>query len=259
MHDTFFTFRGCFAAEEYQITRLQVGEIGCNVYMLAHISLLGSITWNNDVVHEKYGAHETAAIHTFRWSSRPKIRYSHHCVRRTNNIGRILLQAGPPFLLRHGYGFGDVTLTAVGIGHFVEGSFAPFPFQTVACRNVRNRLWGLARFGIYKTVMSRHYNLFRAVPCSHFFFCHGMYTYAVHPGDIIVGSLNTYPAVALQHTHGHSHQALRHHFRWEIRGYAQVCHRDIDNAVRFAFQILPVGKHFETIHYGISFFCQFFQ
>lgn len=52
VYDPFFTFWSCLAAEEYQIARLQVGEIGCNVYMLAHISLLGSITWYNDVVHK---------------------------------------------------------------------------------------------------------------------------------------------------------------------------------------------------------------
>lgn len=81
--------------------------------MLAHVCLLGSIPRNDDVVHEKNGAHEAATIHPFGGSASPKIRDAHHAMRRGYNAGGILLQGGTPFLLRHGDGFGDISLTAV--------------------------------------------------------------------------------------------------------------------------------------------------
>ena len=59
------TFRSCFTAEEYQIARLQIGKVGRNVNMFTYVSLLGSVTRDNDVVHKKYSTHESAAIHPF--------------------------------------------------------------------------------------------------------------------------------------------------------------------------------------------------
>ena len=107
--------------------------------------------------------------------------------------------------------------------------------------------------------MSGHNDLFRLVPRSHFFFGHRMYTHTMHPSDIIVGSLDTHPAIALQYAHWHPHQTLRHHFRRKIRSDTHICHRHIDNTAGFAFQPLHIGKQFKTVHYGIAFSCQFLQ
>mgnify|MGYP007129175503 CR=1 FL=1 len=80
---------------------------------------------DDDVVHEKNGAHEAATIHPFGGSASPKIRDAHHAMRRSYNAGCVLLQGCPPFLLRHRDGFGDISLAAVGISHLIKGTFVP--------------------------------------------------------------------------------------------------------------------------------------
>lgn len=129
MYHTFLAFRRRLAPEENQIARLEVTEIRSDIDMLAHVCLLGSIPRNDDVVHEKNGAHEAATIHPFGGSASPKIRDAHHAMRRGYNAGGILLQGGTPFLLRHGDGFGDISLTAVGISHLIKGTFVPSHFR----------------------------------------------------------------------------------------------------------------------------------
>ena len=144
MYHTFLAFRRRLAPEENQIARLEVTEIRSNIDMLAHVCLLGSIPRNDDVVHEKNGAHEAATIHPFGGSASPKIRDAHHAMRRGYNAGGILLQGGTPFLLRHGDGFGDISLTAVGISHLIKGTFCPLPLQAVSGSNIRDGLRCLA-------------------------------------------------------------------------------------------------------------------
>ena len=85
-----------------------------------------------------------ATIHPFGGSASPKIRDAHHAMRRGYNAGGILLQGGTPFLLRHGDGFGDISLTAVGISHLIKGTFCPLPLQAVSCSNIRDGLRCLA-------------------------------------------------------------------------------------------------------------------
>ena len=66
MYHTFLAFRRRLAPEENQIARLEVTEIRSDIDMLTHVCLLGSIPRNDDVVHEKNGAHEAATIHRVR-------------------------------------------------------------------------------------------------------------------------------------------------------------------------------------------------
>ena len=92
VRDAFFAVGCGFATEKDEVSALHVGEIRGYFNAFAYISLLRRISRDDYIVHKKHCPDQTAAIDSFRRSSRPQIRDSDHCIGGLNNAFDILFQ-----------------------------------------------------------------------------------------------------------------------------------------------------------------------